>query len=202
MTPNGNTKSKTNRSAAARTALKIWKFYIFLNWISKFYRQNVSVIQSDFNYLDGIYISFCLFIWLILYSVLLFPLLPGGIGGGQPMFLSLFINSDATKSLNSIEIHRGEGALFQTESVCVAYQDDNEVIILRKNRILSLNLKETGINGLISLPGYVNNIGEPQCQKLALDWALTGYQSLIQNFRSEFSLLWNGSYIVEIPVQK
>jgi hypothetical protein len=151
------------------------------------------------NLKDPFLLIYIGFFWFLFYSVFLFSYIPLLIGGGQPHLLSLVTNDDGLKILKSLNIQQGTGAQYQLENACVAYENNEQIIILRNDRILSLSLKGANIIGLVSLPGAVNLIYEPQCQILARDWVAIGYSTVLQNMRSEWSIFVSHSYRVQWP---
>lgn len=120
-------------------------------------------------------VTILLLVWLVFYSVYMFPSLPLVFGGGQPRALSLLAVNDNLKLLKSLEIIGGDNASNQTENVCVAYESNNRIIVLRRDRILAIN--RSVIEGFGSLPGLKDVFIEPTCVNYARDWSRRGFFS-------------------------
>ncbi len=118
-----------------------------------------------------------LLLWLIFYSLIIFPMWPLGWGGGQPRALSIIGDKEYLDRLNTFGIVMAEGAEFQTANICVAYESSEMVVVLLENRVLRLN--QSDIGGLAALPGAKETYMEPRCINLAHSWALTGFISSI-----------------------
>lgn len=92
----------------------------------------------------------CIFL-IIFYSLYFFPKIPTTYGGGQPRSLSILSNEDYIGYLSSFGIPAGEGSKIQTANLCVAYENENMIIIILKDRVLEL--KKEDFKGFGSLFG-------------------------------------------------
>ena len=131
-------------------------------------------------------------VWLLVYSIFLFPVLPLFIGGGQPRSMSLLANDENIKILNSLNISLATGGTHQTENVCVAYESAENIIIMRPDRVLSL--KKSLIDGFGSLPGKRAEF-EQECVRFASTWAKQGsFFGIIQNLLALYNLFLAGHF--------
>ncbi|QQG42394.1 MAG: hypothetical protein HYW15_02680 [Candidatus Giovannonibacteria bacterium] len=121
-----------------------------------------------------------LIIWIIIYSVYIFPSIPLVIGGGQPRSLSFLVSDKGLGLLKSLEIKMGANAPNQTENICIAYEGSNKVIILREGRVLAIN--RDLIEGFGSLPGFKDVVLEPNCVAYARAWSRQGLSSQLKVF--------------------
>ncbi|MEK7647275.1 MAG: hypothetical protein AAB378_02790 [Patescibacteria group bacterium] len=124
-------------------------------------------------------LSFLFLIYFVGYVIYVFPIVPAIIGGGQPRSLSLLMTSSNIQILNSLGIPVGDGAVYQTENICVAHENSNSVYVLRSDRILVID--RSLIQGFGSLPGQ-KSIYEYACIKGAQKWSIRGFQSSLQLF--------------------
>lgn len=124
-------------------------------------------------------------IWLLIYSVLLFPKLPFVIGGGQPKALALVTTRDGLELLRSFNFDVPEGAEYQTGNICLAYEGIEDLIILRDDRVMSLD--KSLIHGFVSLPGP-NATNEQDCISYASQWSRKG---LLSSFILSISTIYN-----------
>ncbi|MBI2055219.1 MAG: hypothetical protein HYT39_03980 [Candidatus Sungbacteria bacterium] len=154
--------------------------FVFITVTFYFFTKNIiekvcNLFNSSRNKI--LFYGFLSLFWLLIYSILLFPRLPLVIGGGQPKALGLIvINEDDIELLKSLDFKFGDGAEHQTENVCVAYDGSENLLILRENRVISLN--KSSISGFVSLPG-INATIEQICILSASNWALKGFFSSI-----------------------
>lgn len=126
-------------------------------------------------------------LWLMFYTIFLFPVLPNFIGGGQPRSLSLIAEEDNLKILNSLEIKLAGGATYQTENLCITHENSRTIYILRENRILALD--KSLIQGFGSLPG-IKSINEQMCIEYAQSWSRQGLIFSFILFRTSFTNLF------------
>ena len=90
------------------------------------------------------------------------------VGGGQPRFISILGSEEQINYLIPLGIPKGEGSNIQTENMCIAYENDDSVIILRKDRIVLL--QKQYIKGFNSLSvGLISPVLE-ECSNLAKYW--------------------------------
>ncbi|MFA5841889.1 MAG: hypothetical protein WC835_02950 [Candidatus Paceibacterota bacterium] len=121
------------------------------------------------------------FIWMVFYSVFLFPILPLFLGGGQPISLSLVATPENMKTLKSLSIQGGDGAPNQTENLCIAHEGSSgAVYVLRSDRVFLID--RSLFNGFGSLPGAKSYIIEPACIAYALSWSAQGLVSSLALF--------------------
>lgn len=138
---------------------------IIIKIYSRFIKNNNSKV---------LFFGFLSLIWLSIYSIILFPKIPLVFGGGQPKALALIMNEDGVKFLQSFNFGVPEGAKYQTQNICLAYEGVEDLIILRDDRIISL--KKSLISGFVSLP-VTNAVNEETCISYASDWAWKGFLS-------------------------
>lgn len=119
-----------------------------------------------------LFFVFLSFSWLLIYSILLFPKLPLVIGGGQPKALALIMNTEGIKLLRSFNFDLPEGAEYQTGNICLAYEGIENLIILREDRVISLD--KSLVKGFINLPG-INATHEQVCISFASQWSWKGF---------------------------
>ncbi|MBI4119880.1 MAG: hypothetical protein HY454_00235 [Parcubacteria group bacterium] len=152
--------------------------YSLVKVIFRLVRKVAGRIISSFDSNNRKFLGYflLLLLWLVIYSVLLFPKLPLVIGGGQPKAIALVANKDNISLLQSIDFILADGATHQTENICVAYEGADNLIILRENRIVSLD--KSIINGFVSLPGKNAEL-EQGCIFLASQWSWKGFLSSI-----------------------
>lgn len=115
-----------------------------------------------------------IFLWLIAYSVFIFPIIPAFLGGGHPRSLSLVTSKENILVLNTFDIKNAPGGQFQTENLCVIHENSKAIYVLKENRILMLD--QSLFTGLISLPG-INFQNERICTIYAYGWLLNAIVS-------------------------
>ncbi len=145
-----------------------------INWIAKKIPSYFIPTKLDKYVREKMKIPLYIFVilsWFLFYISQLFPLIPYTIGGGQPRVLSLITTNENMKTLNSLQIAIGDGATYQTENVCVVYQDSKQIYILRRERVLAIN--QSLIEGFGSLPGPNSVLGQ-ECVALASFWSNQG----------------------------
>ena len=152
------------------------KILLFLSKIPTWhFVEKAKVLMGQFLKKEILYLAYILFflLWLVFYTIYLFPIEPALIGGGQPRSISLLTTSQNMQVLNSLGIVKGEGADYQTENLCLVHENSHSIYILRNDRVLMLD--RSLIHGLGSLPGK-KSIYEQDCIRLALSWSFQGYQ--------------------------
>lgn len=90
------------------------------------------------------------------------------IGGGQPRVISVLGSEEQINYLGPLGISTGEGSSIQTENMCLAYENDDSIIILRKDRIVSL--QKQYIKGFNSLSTTITFPLRKECSHLAKYW--------------------------------
>lgn len=138
----------------------------FITFIRLWAKMSPSIVEFKSVLYTVIFI-----VWFLFYLFNIFPSLPLYLGGGQPRAVSLLVAKDNMAILNSLAISSGEGATFQTENLCVIYDDSQWIYIVRSDRIIAL--KQDLISGFSSLPGP-NAVMEQGCTLSALAWSHQG----------------------------
>jgi len=113
--------------------------------------------RKRFLYIIFIILSFA---WFIFYVYFIFPILPSLIGGGQPRSVSLIANKETMPILESLEIDLAEGAIHQTENLCIVHENAQGVYVIRDDRILMLD--RSLFQGFGSLGG-IRAVHEQKC---------------------------------------
>lgn len=106
------------------------------------------------------------------YTTIIFPKIPSDLGGGYPRFLSIITTENEIAYLSPLGISAGEGSKIQTGNLCVAYENEEIVIILLKDRIVSLRKDIIKDFGSLSA-GYTKMDGADYCGALAKNWLLS-----------------------------
>ncbi len=89
-------------------------------------------------------------LWFLLYTLWIFPSIPAYLGGGYPRLVSIIATEQEIESLSKFGIEKGENSTIQTANLCIVYENNESVIVLRSNRILKLY--KTNFKGFGSLP--------------------------------------------------
>lgn len=114
------------------------------------------------------YVIFILsIIYIFFFTYFIFTRLPVGFGGGRPRSLSMLANIDELSYLSSFGINLAQGSKTQTINVCIAYDNNEQIIVLLNDRILQI--KNDKINGLSNLPGISVGLSR-NCSELARLW--------------------------------
>jgi hypothetical protein len=103
--------------------------------------------------------TICSLLLLFLYSLLLFPFIPGAFGGGAPRAFAIVGTPAQIEYLNNFAIK--SASPIQTEQLCVAYEDEKQIVLVLNDRILSLNKEEYG--DFVSLPSVEWNMFKFGC---------------------------------------
>lgn len=72
------------------------------------------------------------------------------LGGGNPRALSFIVSEEELIFWGSFGIEKGSGAKFQSENLCVVYENEDWIIFALEDRILQL--KKDFIKGFGSIP--------------------------------------------------
>lgn len=108
-------------------------------------------ILLRFKHLSCLWFWLILFIiWFLVYTLFVFPLIPPSFGGGQPRLVSIIATEQEIENLSKFGIKRGDGSTIQTGNLCIAYENNEDIIILQPDRILKLN--KINFKGFGSLP--------------------------------------------------
>ncbi|MDQ5949217.1 MAG: hypothetical protein QG589_343 [Patescibacteria group bacterium] len=145
-----------------------------LEWIAKKIPCTFISSSLERSIIQNIKIPFYIFVvltWFIFYISQLFPFIPFIMGGGQPRAFSLITTSENMKILKSFNINLGDGATYQTENLCLIYQDSKQIYIAREERVLTID--QSLIQGFASLPGPNSVLGQ-KCIDLASSWSQQG----------------------------
>lgn len=95
-------------------------------------------------------------LWFIFFTFFIFPFLPAWLGGSLPKMVSIISTEEYISYLNKFGIKNGSGSSIQTQNLCVVYEDNNSIITVLEDRILSLNKDRLyGLGSLASSDGYV-----------------------------------------------
>ncbi|MDD4761460.1 MAG: hypothetical protein PHZ25_00315 [Candidatus Pacebacteria bacterium] len=133
----------------------------FKVWFEKFSKRSME---------DKIFSVTPMFIVLLVsYSFFLFPYISYSLGGGQPRVLSVIGNSEYIEYLGNFGIKgekNGDKKMVQTELLCVAYENNNEIIILLEDRIIKIRKED--IEGFVSLPNKKEGEMRSVCSNLSL----------------------------------
>lgn len=140
------------------------EFFNIKNFFPSFFEKNKIFCISLLFYL-GIPVFLIL---VSLYTYFIFPFIPASFGGGQPRFISLITTEEEIKYLSNFGIIIGIGSKIQTENLCLAYEDEKEIIVLLNNRILKLD--KNILRGFGSLPSNKQKFYNLYCSKLARQW--------------------------------
>ncbi|MBX9724651.1 MAG: hypothetical protein K2X81_24820 [Candidatus Obscuribacterales bacterium] len=112
-----------------------------------------------------------IFVWGVFYIQNLFPVVPAVLGGGQPRAVALLVSKETLQILATFGISAGEGATYQTQSLCTLSESNDGVIVIAADRVLLI--KSSLYSGLISLPGP-NAINEQPCIQYLKSWVSQG----------------------------
>jgi len=124
-------------------------------------------------------------LWIIFYTLFVFPIMPAVTGGGQPRALSIITKSNADV-VDSFGINLGDGADYQTVNVCVVHENSHYIYVLRNDRILAFD--KSLIDGFVSLPGQ-KSVYEQSCIQQAYSWSKTGFWFSWILFKTSFGNL-------------
>ena len=125
-----------------------------------FLKNNSNFFSNPFNYL---LIFQIIVVFLLYFSLYIFPRIHLVFGGGAPRVLALMGTEEEIKYLSDFNLKPAAGSKIQTENLCIAYENDNSVIIVGTDRII--NLEKNQIKGFISLPSLGRSL-VPFCKKL------------------------------------
>ena len=116
-----------------------------------------------------IYLGAIFFVLLtILYAFLIFPSFSQAFGGAQPRVLSVIASEQDIDYLASFGIQKSSPII--TENLCVAYENQETIIILREDRVLMI--KKDDFRGFNSLPAKTRDEAANYCSELAKRWVL------------------------------
>lgn len=127
------------------------------------------------------------FIWLIIYTVYIFPMIPGVFGGGQPRSVSLVATADTLSILTSLGIQRGEGATYQTANLCIVHENEQGIYVLLGDRVIML--KNSLFEGFSALPG-IKSVYEQNCILIAREWSIQGFVFSRLLIQTELQNIW------------
>jgi hypothetical protein len=120
--------------------------------------------------ISSILLFYCLAIFslffLFVYSLFVFPRISQAWGGAQPRVLSIIASETDIEYLASFGIQPSSPVI--TQNLCVAYENQEFILILLGNRVLSV--KKDYFKGFNSLPAKTRDQIADDCSKLAIGW--------------------------------
>jgi len=90
-------------------------------------------------------------IYYFIFIFFVFTNLPIFLGGGRPRGLSIMAGADELTYLSSFGIPLAAGSTAQTANLCVAYESNNNIVVVLADRVMQIN--SNNFKGLINLPG-------------------------------------------------
>ncbi|MEK7643221.1 MAG: hypothetical protein AAB372_02130 [Patescibacteria group bacterium] len=119
---------------------------------------------------------FCTIILLFIlyaYSVLIFPQIPQLYGGGRPRALSVLAYPDQLEFLKAFGVENGASSATQTANYCIAYENNEVMVILLDDRVLQLRKSVTA--GIGALPGTaLKTVEKELCKPIVAAWLVRG----------------------------
>ena len=112
------------------------KFKVFLKDVFALLRKNFTYLHK-FQY--SVILLLIFFILLILYAQYLLPHIPVALGGAQPRAISLIAKKETLDFLQHLDIPTAKGSNEQTNNVCVVYEGPKYLIVIRENRVITLD---------------------------------------------------------------
>lgn len=142
--------------------------YLLIVWVVKLLLTKIQFVKK--YYLEiTLYFGILLFsVWIITYTLLIFPFISQAWGGAQPRILSIIASEDDIRYLANFNIKTPSSVI--TENLCIAYENQDSIIILLENRVLSI--KKENLKGFNSLPAKTRDERLIYCSRLARSWVL------------------------------
>lgn len=91
-----------------------------------------------------------IFILTYTYAIFIFPLIPSFLGGGQPRALAIISTKEEIKHLSNFGILSPEGGPTQTANLCIAYENNDIIILLLPDRLMHFRKDYT--KGFVFVP--------------------------------------------------
>lgn len=143
-------------------------FALFV-WIAKHLSMKFQFVKKFFISQIALYFGVILFFYLIiLYTLFIFPRISQAWGGAQPRVLSIIASESDIEYLANFGIKMPSSVI--TQNLCIAYENQEFVIILLENRVLSV--KKESFKGFNSLPAKTRDEMAGFCSRLAVGWVL------------------------------
>ncbi|MGC9610613.1 MAG: hypothetical protein ABSE68_00055 [Minisyncoccia bacterium] len=138
-------------------------------WIVRLLSKKFLSITKPGLYAVYCYFGIVFFLLLIpLYTFLVFPRISQAWGGAQPRVLGIIASEPDIAYLANFGIKNAYPLI--TGNLCIAYENQESVIILLEDRVLFL--KKDNFKGFNSLPAKTRDEAASECSKRAMGWIL------------------------------
>ncbi len=133
--------------------------------------KKISIIKKLLIFLDRLDLTSSglaafILLTLLAYTMLVFPRLSQALGGAQPRVLSIIASESDIDFLANFGIVKSSSVI--TENLCVAYENQESVVILLANRILGV--KKENFKGFNSVPAETRDKMSKDCSNRAINW--------------------------------
>ncbi|MCF7865307.1 MAG: hypothetical protein K9M11_02270 [Candidatus Pacebacteria bacterium] len=123
-----------------------------INGLLKFFHITISPIFAEKGEISNFIRFLCTIVvsifFVYVFSIYLFPANHSYFGGARPKLVSIIANEDQINFLQQFGIKKVSG--IQTAIVCTAYEDNENIVVVLEDRILSL--KKDEFKGFARLP--------------------------------------------------